>query len=259
MIRGLYTSGYSMLANQKKMDVISNNLANADTTGFKKDSVIFQALPELNTKRINDFKNSITSAPGIGNMRLGMDAGEVFTFFTQGQLTVTERNLDVGISNADNAFFTVGVPNANGGMDKYYSRDGAFMINTQGVLVNKSGYPVMGENGQITLNGSNFTINENGEIIQDGETIDRLAMAQFQDSKLLTKFGNNLLSAPQDAQTTAFSGQLRQGYIERSNVNTINEMVDMITVMRAYEANQKLIQYQDATLEKAINEVGSVR
>ena len=259
MVRGLYTSGYSMLVNQKKMDVISNNLANADTTGFKKDTVIFEAFPSLDTKRINDFQNPINPIPSIGSMRLGVEATEVFTYFTQGQLNATERSLDMAISGADNAFFTIGIPNANGGLDNHYSRDGVFSVNAVGVLVNKDGHPVLGQNGQITLSGSDISVNDSGEIFQNGEIIDRLAIAQFQDPKQLSKYGNNLLTAPQDAQTIPFNGKIYQGYTEKSNINTIREMVDMITVMRAYEANQKLIQYQDSTLDRAINSVGSVR
>lgn len=118
---------------------------------------------------------------------------------------------------------------------------------------------MLGENGPVLLESGPFTVDENGYIIQDGEIIDRLLITEFTDTSVLRKYGHNLIQADEDAQIREFSGTVQQGFLEMSNVNTVREMVDMITVLRAYEANQKVVQAIDSTLEKAVNQIGPVR
>jgi flagellar basal-body rod protein FlgG len=125
-------------------------------------------------------------------------------------------------------------------------------------LVTKDGNYVMGQNGIITLGTGDFSINEKGEIVQNGAVVDKLKIAQFTDAAKLRKYGDNLVQN-NGSDVEDFTGTVMQGYTEQSNVNVVSEMVDMITVMRAYEANQKVLQAQDDTLEKAVNEVGAVR
>lgn len=118
---------------------------------------------------------------------------------------------------------------------------------------------MLGENGPVILREGPFSVDEYGYILQDGEIIDRLLITEFTDTTVLRKFGNNLLQAGEDAQTRAFTGTIQQGHIELSNVNIVREMVDMISVMRAYEANSRVLQAIDSTLDKAVNQVGAVR
>ncbi len=259
MIRGLYTSGWSMLANEKKMDVISNNLANVNTNGFKRDNVVLETFPEVLTYRINDNFSKTNPSGKVGKMELGSDVGEVFTYFKQGQLVQSSNNLDIAFKGTDSAFFTVGVPDANGNVKEYYTRDGSFVLNSQKQLVTKEGYPVIGANGIITLQGENFSVDDNGTIIENGQAVDRLVIRDFADTSALRKYGSNLLTVEGDPQERDFTGTVVQGYTEQSNVNVVSEMVNMIEVTRAYEANQKLLQAQDETLGKAVNEVGIVR
>ncbi len=261
MIRGLYTSAWSMIANSKKMDVITNNMANVNTAGFKKDTVVFESFPDLLTKRINDTKNT----SNIGSMSLSHDVGEVFTYFTQGQMNQTNNKMDLAISDDNGsetptpAFFTVGVRDSQSGeLKEYYTKDGSFVLNSDNQLVTKDGHMVLGQNGPITLQPGDFTVNEKGNIVQNGAIIDTLKITQFSDATKLRKYGDNLIENT-DGETTQFTGSVLQGFSEESNVNVINEMVDMITVMRAYEANQKVLQSHDSLLEKAVNEVGVVR
>lgn len=258
MIRSLYTSGWGMLARTKEMDVISNNLANVNTTGFKTDKAIMESFPDMLTRRIND-PHGQNPRGEIGNMQLGSDVSQIHTHYKQGQLLTTENRFDFGIDKADAAFFTIGVINENGDLDEYYSRDGSFTRNINNELITKSGDLVMGENGPIILDGENFVVSENGTITLDGEVIDRLKMAQFEDTSILRKLGNNLITALNTEGIQEFTGEVRQGHLEQSNVNTIREMVDMISVMRSYEANQKVVSAVDETLGKAVNEVGIVR
>lgn len=259
MIRGLYTSGWSMAVLSKKMDVISNNLANAGTTAFKKDTVIFEAFPDILTRRINDAGSNLNPSGRAGTMELGSDVGEVFTYYRQGHLVKTDNRLDLAIKDSDGAFFTVGVPDEDGNIRELYTRDGAFTLDPNGRLVTKDGYEVMGEYGPIFLNSDNIIIEEDGTIIEDGEIIDRLLIRNFYDTSTLRKIGSNLVESTEDADEGYFTGSIVQGFLEQSNVNIIKEMVDMITVMRSYEASQKVLQAQDGTLEKAVNEVGMVR
>lgn len=260
MIRGLYTSGWSMLAGSKKMDVISNNLANVNTTAYKKDIVVFQSFPEVLTKRINDDGMSIDNPSGtVGTMRLGNDVGEVFTYYTQGKLLGTNKASDLAIKDSDNAFFTIQVIDAQGNVQEYYTRDGSFSVDANNRLVTSEGYAVMGEYGEIYLDAGDFIVEEDGTIIQGFDVIDRLLIREFEDTSVLRKHGDSLVAFDGQVQERDFTGTVQQGFLEQSNVNIVNEMVDMITVMRAYEANQKILQMQDGTLEKAVNEVGVLR
>lgn len=259
MIRGLYTSGWSMMAIQKKMDVVSNNLANVSTNGFKKDTVLFEAFPDVLTKRINDTRSRLNPSGVPGQMQLGDDVGEVFTYFTQGQLNKTNNNLDMAIADSDNAFFSVRVTGTDGQAKEYYTRDGSFTLSSDGHLVTKDGYEVLGRNGPIVLKNGEFTVNSDGVVIQNGAEVDKLAIKEFTDATTLRKAGTNLIEATGQSQERAFTGTVQQGYLELSNVNVVKEMVDMISVMRSYEANQKILQAQDSTLEKAVNEIGAIK
>lgn len=259
MIRGLYTSGWSMLANSKKMDVISNNLANASTNAYKKDTVVFESFPEVLTRRLNDFRSGTNRSGIIGTMELSSDVGEIFTYYQQGQLAKTENPLDLAIQDGGTSFFTISADDGNGNVRQYYTRDGSFKLSADGRLITADGYTVMGENGPIVLSNGDFTVRPDGTIVQDGEVVDRLLIRDFVDTTVLRKVGSNLVEALEGAEDRPFTGVVAQGYLEQSNVNVVKEMVDMITVTRAYEANQKVIQAQDSTLEKAVNQVGAVR
>lgn len=259
MIRGLYTSGWSMLAIEKKMDVITNNMANVNTNAFKKDTVVYESFPELLTKRINDTRSPLNPTANVGNMQLGFDVGEVYTYYNQGQLQKTDNELDLSIRDSESAFFTVNSIDANGNNKTYYTRDGAFALNADNILVTKEGYTVQGEKGGIKLQNSGFTVMPDGTVMQDGAAVDKLLIKEFTDTKTLRKSGNNLVETTDQTQEKEFSGTVQQGYLELSNVNIVKEMVDMITVMRAYEANQKVLQAQDGTLDKAVNEIGALR
>jgi flagellar basal-body rod protein FlgF len=259
MIRGLYGCGWSMLANSKKMDVISNNLANVNTNGFKKDLAVLKSFPELLTKCIKNNTENKGSSNIVGTMSISSDIDEVFTYYNQGQLNNTENKLDFAIDDTGDSFFTVLIENPDGTRRIRYTRDGAFNINQQNILVTKEGYPVLGEQGIITIQDKDFIVDEKGMIIQDSVITDRFSISSFTDTKTLLKVGSNMVEVSGDTEVKPFDGSVFQGCLELSNVNIIKEMVDMITVLRAYESNQKMIQIQDATLEKAVNEVGIVR
>lgn len=278
MIRGLYTSGYGMLTLQKKMDVVSNNLANVSTNGFKKDGVVFESFADVLTSRMHDSADAPSYSAPLGTMSLFSNLGEVYTDYTQGTFEQTGNATDLAINGDDGAFFTVARPNdtaatdtgttaaaggtgaadanANADTTAYLTRDGGFFVNAQGLLVNRDGYPVLGENGQIALQGSEFEVLADGTVMQDGATVDRLKIAHIDNPETLRKFGENLLTVSDETTQGTFTGGVLQGSVEMSNVESVREMVEMITVMRAYEANAKVLQTADTTLDKAVNDVG---
>jgi len=149
MIRGLYTSGWSMLANSKQMDVVSNNLANVNTTAFKKDTLILESFPDMLVRRINDSRSASNPSGRLGNVQLGNDVGEVFTYYTRGS---SRRRTTIWTW----LFQIVTLPSYRCGarrerrVYRVLYKDGSFALNAYGQLVTKEGYLVMGQNGVIT-------------------------------------------------------------------------------------------------------------
>jgi flagellar basal-body rod protein FlgG len=192
-------------------------------------------------------------------MILGADVGQVYTDYRLGSILNSGRSLDLAIQNSGNAFFTIGSDDGQG-LAEYYTRDGAFNIDSMGRLVTSNGLPVLGTDGRpIAVSSENFTVDADGTVTAGGRAAGRLMIRQFTDASGLRKRGDNLLEATAALEQTEFTGNVTQGALEQSNVNVIREMVDMITVTRSYEANQKIISALDSTLDKAVNEVGAVR
>ena len=252
MIRGLYTSAIGMKTQFEKMDILTNNLANVDTTGYKKDIVVSRSFPEELTKRIQDRKNGFSNNRNIGNMSLGLYIDEIYTSYVQGALKQTNDPLNLAIQGK--AFFAI---ETEDGIEKY-TRDGSFVLGPDGRLMTKEGNTVLGENGAIRLEQGDVRIDESGNIYVNDEYIDRLRILEFENPESLRKVGDNLLERTEATAEKNVESQIMQGFVEGSNVNVVREMVDMITATRIYEANQKAIQTHDETLGKAVNEVGKI-
>jgi len=254
LIRGLYVSGIGMTTQMKRLDVISNNLANVNTTGYKKDKPIISSFPEMLMAKMNDRDKFSMAAKPIGRVTLGVRIDDIYTDFSQGSFVRTDDQFHMAIQG--DGFFTVSTPNG----DERFTRDGSFVIDAEGQLKTKEGNLVMGEAGVITLGDEFLTqahqafIDDAGRIIVDGEQIDALRMVSFEDNAQLRKIGDNLYQA--NEAVMPFNGSILQGFLENTNVNPVTAMVDMITVSRTYEANQKMIQVHDTLMGKAVNEVG---
>ena len=168
MIRGIYTGASGMLAQESRLDVVSNNLANVDKTAYKKDQTVFKAFPDMLIRRINESglgivpTGSYDAMPIVGKLGTGLEVNEVYTQFTQGALMRTENSFDLALEGE--GFFTVLTERG-----ERYTRDGSFTINQDGVLMTHNGNPVLGENGLITLQTNNFMINEHGQIIVNNQ------------------------------------------------------------------------------------------
>lgn len=362
MLRGLYTAVSGMQTTQKKVDVISNNIANVNTTGFKKDVVVTESFPEVLIKKMNgnlrpepysryisvdvdrdgqainittesgyfvsegpmgksysssssftideegflrtfvrdnggeidaskgnyildsngariqvddnniDINNrgqvlvngqeaaDLLYRPGfdvIGTLNSGLGLNRVQTYFTQGSPEETNNTLDIAIDGQ--GFFKVATP-----LGEMYTRNGNFTLNDNGEIVTKEGYFLLGELGSIILDEEfslqNFQIAEDGAIILNGEFIDQIDIVNISNLKDLRKYGEGFYQFAEGSEIQAqdFRGKVLQGFLETSNINPIDEMVDMITSLRLYESNQKVVQAYDEILQKAVNDIGRV-
>jgi flagellar basal-body rod protein FlgG len=267
MVQGWYTGASGMNAQQQRLDAIANNLANVDTTSYKRDISVSKNFPELLLRRLDDdgvYKNPFGSAdvaPVIGKVGCGVELNELFTDFEQGSFKPTGSDSDLALQGK--GFFAVETPNG-----ERYTRNGNFTVGVEGYLETKEGYPVLGENGRINLQNSQYTINKNGEIYvrpiansgANSVLLDRLKLVNFENDRFITKQGSSLYKdTPVSGPAIAAEGSSRpvvsQGFVEASNVNVVNEMVQMIEVNRAYEANQKTIQSEDTMMSKLWNDV----
>jgi flagellar basal-body rod protein FlgF len=249
LIRGLYIAASGMETQSKRMDVISNNLANSSTTGFKKDLLISTTSPEVTiiSRGGKGYKGS-ARINAVGTLNYITHVDNIHTAFTQGQLNATEKTTDLAIRGQ--GFFVVDTPEG-----LRYTRDGTFVINGNGFLVDTKGNYLMGENGPIQLTSESFTVTSGGFIYENGELIDRLNLIDFQNPGSLRKIGDNLYDTTNQTTAIEFQGEVMQGYLEGSNVSALGEMVDMITATRIYESNQRVVNMLDSTLDKAVNEI----
>ena len=158
-------------------------------------------------------------------------------------------------------FFTVSVTDKAGEVHTRYTRDGRFHLTKDGLLVDADGNAVQGQNGNITIDPSskNVSISATGQITADGELVDTLNIVDFEDYDYLKKYGDTMYEPVDGATTKDAEGEILQGYTEQSNVNVVREMVDMITITRAYEASQKVIHSYDSMLDKSVNQVGALK
>lgn len=264
MIRGWYIGASGMNAQQNRLDVISNNLANVDTTGFKKDIAASRTFSELLLRRTEADGvyrvpfGSADAAPIIGTVGLGVETNEVYTDFSQGSFKATDTSTDFALG--EKGFFAVQTPDG-----ERYTRNGNFHLGKEGILLTKEGYPVLGENGYISVPDDKFFVNEDGMVIdrENNTVLDRLKLVRFENERYLEKQGSSLWhETPVSGRAYIAEGKGRprvlQGFTETSNVNVVNEMVQMIEVNRAYEANQKTIQTEDGMMETLWTKVTTV-
>ncbi|MDR0389557.1 MAG: flagellar basal-body rod protein FlgF [Spirochaetaceae bacterium] len=282
MIRGWYTSASGMRAQQWRLDAVANNLANVDVNGYKKDYIVHKAFPELLLRRMGDDGvylhpfGSGDAAPIIGRIGTGVELNELFTDFSKGPMKETEHDFDLALDGK--GFFSVSTP-----LGERYTRNGAFILGKEGYLETKEGFPVLGENGPIRVKANNFIVDKEGgvwinrEYADDPEVmvsregnewgdvvlLDVLKIVNFDTDRYLQKQGTSLYratetSGPAEIMDALSRPRVVQGFVEAANVNPVLEMVQMIEVNRAYEANQKVIQAEDSMLGTLINQVARV-
>ncbi|MGN0342919.1 MAG: flagellar hook-basal body protein [Roseburia sp.] len=266
MVKGLYTAYTGMMNEQNRMDIMTNNLANASTTGYKKEGTTSQAFSDQLAIKIKDT-STVQKTTGLGNISLGVKIGEVYTDFTQGSFEVTDGNTDFALDGQ--GFFAIAFTNKAGDTSMMLTRDGDFTLTKEGYLVTKDGDYVMNQQGALSGDtgaasyiqidpSQEFSVLSDGTIMQNGETVGQIGVVDVADYDYIAKYGENLYYLVDGGEVTASDARVEQGALEASNVNIVDEMVNMITITRAYESNQKLIQTIDTMLEKAANNVGKV-
>ena len=256
MIRSLWIAKTGLDAQQTQMDVISHNLANVSTNGYKRSQAVFEDLLYQNMRQVGANSSSDTQLPT--GLQLGTGVRPVATsrLFTQGNLQQTSNSFDMAISG--HGFFQLQMPDGTTG----YTRDGSFHPDAQGQLVNANGIPLsppisvpQGTRDITIANDGTVTVSIAG---QDGVTqIGQIQLATFQNSAGLDPQGQNVFKEPDASGAPTAStpgmngaGMIQQGYLETSNVNVVEELVSMIQTQRAYEINSKAIQTSDQMLAR---------
>ncbi len=260
MIRGLYTAVTGLITGEAKQSVVSNNLANASTIGFKSDNLSIKKFDDVLIQNYDKISNGVNTRNVIGSLSMGSKIDDLNTYFEQGVIQKTDKDTDFAIEGK--GFFTVqrndGITSKN-----YYTRSGDFHIDGKGYLLNNSGDRVLCKNKATNalepLNVSNgkLQVDKSGNVSVNGVNAYKINTVDFADYKTLKKVGDNLFEGASPIDNAA--GSVIQNALEKSNVNVASEMVNMMTIMRNFESNQKVLQAMDETLGKAVNEVGTVR
>ena len=250
MLRGVYTAGSGMIAEGYRTDTIANNIANADTVGYKKDINITKEFNNELIKRINDQADQ-GEKPVIGRMGFGVINDENFVNHAAGSMKTTGNSLDVAIEG--NGYFTIETPQG-----LRYTRAGNFTLNSNQEVVTAEGHRVLGA-GNVPLvkidDELPITISKDGTVYNGDQEIGLLAIVDFENKNLLKKQAGTMFVAPDNANQLPFTGRLHQGALEASNINVVQEMVNLISSYRAYEINSKAVQSQDQITDRAINDV----
>jgi len=259
MIRSLWTSATGMQAQALNLDVISNNLANVNTSGFKKSRAEFQDLLYETIKPAGTSSSQDTQVPAGIQLGHGTRPSTVLKIFSQGNMENTQNELDLAIEG--DGFFQITLPNG----ETAYTRDGAFKLDSDGRIVNSDGFTLEPEIA-IPSDALSISVGMDGtvSVLQAGDStpseVGTIELARFVNSAGLISMGKNLFitSEASGDEMTGTAGEnglgtLAQGFLEMSNVSVVDEMVNMITAQRAYESNSKAIQAADDMLQLANN------
>jgi flagellar basal-body rod protein FlgF len=245
MTNAMGVSELSLMNDMFHLDIISHNLANANTAGYKRDIAVTNIFNAV----LNDaISISATDIYPSNQVDLVPQVHRI-TDSSSGALNYTGNPLDMAIEG--DAFFEL----MDGGRVRY-SRQGAFTMDSAGRLVNGDGLVVGGEEGEILLQGGEVTIDREGNVHEDGEYMGRLKLMTFKDLSALTKVGSSMWAAPAGVLgQSADDAQVRQGYVESSNVKTMEEMVHMITTLRHFETTANVIKGYDEMMNTAISTI----
>lgn len=244
MLKGIYKAASGMIPRVKQQEITANNIANASTAGYKKDSIFLQ---ELNAARRSSLpRKSDWEQPMID---------QVYTDYSQGTFERTGNSLDVAINGE--GFFILESPE---GESMVYTRNGSFSTDLDGFLVNSEGFRVLGDGGPIEVGNGIVTISETGEVLADDSQVGRIQVVEFADKSVLAKKGTSGFTADDGIEPMPSADYtVRQGFLERANINVIKEMVRMIITLRNYETASKAIQMQNDSLNVLFNQVGRTR
>lgn len=253
MLKALYTAAMGMLPQQTRLEVASNNIANANTTGYKRIGIFEQSLVEARQNMLNIRGSAEQEDAPI----------QQFSDFTLGALTKTDNPLDLALDQE--GFFVVQDSKGN----EYFTRSGHFSLDSDGKIITGDGKSLMGEQGELVVNNHNaqnglrndekklnIRISDNGEVFADNQFVGRVRVMSVKNPQSLERSGgvDFVPSNETDySQMSAEQVRLKQGFLESANVNIIQEMVNMIQLQRSFEMGQKVIHTNDGTLERSID------
>jgi len=251
----IYIAAAGALSCEKRLQIISNNLANANTAGFKMDQ---GHLKQINPAEVPSQSSGNPGDLATSRAHLFWNNFSVYTDHSNGPLKQTDNVFDLALNGK--GFFCVQTPDG-----VHYTRKGDFTLNSDGVLVTGNGWPVLGEGGEITvqskenpMKNAKFSVDGQGNVAVDGKQVDTLRIVDIKEMNQLSKAGDTLFKPPAGGVTEAKAEDVdvSQGFIEMSNVDSVKMMTEMIEVLRGYESYQKVIQSADETYSQAISEIG---
>ncbi|MFC2948876.1 flagellar hook-basal body protein [Virgibacillus sediminis] len=264
MLRGFYTAASGMMAQQRHQEALSNNIANANTPGYKADQSSLRAFPELLIQKMGSTELPVTrgyramDSHPIGSLNTGVYVQEHTPNHSQGDIRETGITTDLAIVNGDlpdeegGLFFTV--QNAAG--EERYTRNGNFTVDGAGFLTTSQGYYVLDEAGNpIQTNGMEFTVTGDGVLQTAGGDVP-LGIAYTPDANELAKEGNGLFASEAELAPANGNFQIHQGHLERSNVDSLQSMTQMMETYRNFEMNQRVLRAYDESMGKAVSEIG---
>ncbi|MBB4072907.1 flagellar basal-body rod protein FlgG [Anoxybacillus voinovskiensis] len=277
-MRGFYTAAAGMLAQERRVEMLTNNIANANTPGYKADEAALRAFPEMLLSRLEEGtipvqeRRSLSKKTTIGPISTGVYMQEMMPNFAQGDLKETDQPTDLALVNGTiptdaatgkkgTLFFVV--QNETG--DVRYTRNGNFTLDAQGYLTTNDGFYVLDENNtRIQLTGTNFTVAPDGTITENNRRVARINVAFAANESAVAKEGNGLFRSENGLLPSAIGNgnvtyEVKQRFLERSNVDVARSMTDMMSAYRAFEANQKILQAYDRSMDKAANEIGRLK
>ncbi|SOB90161.1 flagellar basal-body rod protein FlgG [Ureibacillus xyleni] len=278
MFKGFYTVASGMIAQQRKTEVLTNNMANANTPGYKADQSTIRSFPDmlLSARGVTNIPTeqgiSTLKTGEIGAINTGVYLQETLANYMQGTLMETNLTTDFALINgampideesgqAGTIFFRLEHP--EGG--EAYTRNGNFTIDGQGYLVNPQGLYVLSDEGErIQLQNEDFQLSQDGRILVDGQQVATLGVSFSANPDVLLKQDNGLFRSIDGEVLPSAYGQdgvtfaLQQSFLEGSNVDSAQSMTELLTAYRAFEANQKVLQAYDKSMDKAVNEIGKV-
>lgn len=237
MIRGLYTAGSGMVTQSRRLDIIGDNMANSRTAGFKKDQAV-----------ATTFEDRLLEG-NLGTISLGQTIESVSTSFTQGVVKESGNPNDLAIEG--DGFFSV--QQADGSV--MYTRNGKLTLDPDGYITSSSGGRLMGENGAINTGNKPFKVSADGSVIVDEEVVDKIAIYNPESTENMIKYSAGLFTDTAGTTQKSFTGRIRQGAIEASNTDVMEEMIDMMSSQRSYQACSQVVKMIDATLSKSV-EIG---
>lgn len=253
MLKEIYTAALGMLPQQTRLEITTNNIANANTTGFKRLGVFEQSLIDARENQLNIRGDAEQEDPPT----------QTFTDYSEGSLQKTDNPLDLSI--AQQGFFVLQDEDGNESL----TRNGHFVLDTVGRITTPDGKFLMGDQGYITANTRNdvngfantdrstvIRVNPQGEVFANDQMVGRLQIMNVENPQTLLRVGSSEFSATEETEMSQLQPEnvrLQQGFLETSNVNIINEMVTLIQLQRSFEMGQKVISTNDGTLERSID------